>query len=316
MTDNSRYSAFASDVLHGLSAPKKFIPSKYLYDARGSLLFQQIMAMRVYYPTFCEREILENKSVEIYSMLNFDTAFDIIEFGAGDGSKTISLLKTISTLNPEIVYKPVDISRSALLKLTQNVASELPRLQMQLIEGDYSVENTVIESRPALLLFLGGNIGNYERDDAVALLKSFGRRMKKGDKILIGFDLRKDPAVIQLAYDDPNGITKAFNINLLTRINDELSANIIPDKFNFYCHYDPVSGGVYSYLYSLEKQAIFSQVLNRTFSFEENELIFTELSQKFNFDEIQALATASGFTTISHITDSRNYFTDSLWEKA
>lgn len=315
MPNITKQTAFAADVLAGLSSVTKSLSSKYFYDARGSQLFQEIMAMPEYYPTLCEKEILETKSDEILSLINFDQPFDIVEFGSGDGSKTIELLKTFYDEKQKFTYVPIDISADVLKDLEQNVKSILPNITIESLAGDYSDISKKKSNKPALLLFLGGNIGNYQREEAVTLLRSFGENMKKGDKILVGMDLRKDPHVIKLAYDDPHGITKDFNMNLLTRMNRELETNFNLDAFGFYCHYDPVCGGVRSYLYSKEKQQVTSHLLEKTFDFERNELIWTELSQKFSFQEIDELAKESGFSVIKNITDSRNYFTDSLWIK-
>lgn len=315
MPNITKQTAFEADVLSGLSTSPKSLPSKYFYDAKGSQLFQEIMAMPEYYPTLCEKEILETKSHELLALIDFDEPFDIIEFGSGDGSKTISLLKTFAEHNKDFTYIPIDISKDVLEDLKKNVHSVLPDLVIEPLAGDYSDISKKKSKKPALLLFLGGNIGNYSHEDALVLLRNFGENMKTGDKIVIGMDLRKDPHVIKLAYDDPHGITRDFNLNLLARMNRELQTAIDLDTFGFYCHYDPVSGGVKSYLYSKLDQKIKSPVLDCTFTFEKHEFIWTELSQKFSFDEIDALAEAAGFKVIKNITDSKNYFTDSVWIK-
>lgn len=315
MPNITKQTAFAADVIAGLSSNSKSLSSKYFYDARGSQLFQEIMAMPEYYPTLCEKEILETKSDEILSLIDFDQPFDIIEFGSGDGSKTIELLQTFYQHKSKFTYVPIDISADVLNDLEQNVKAILPEISIESLAGDYSDISKKKSAKPALLLFLGGNIGNYSREEAVNLLQSFGENMKKGDKILVGMDLRKDPHVIKLAYDDPHGITQEFNMNLLTRMNRELETNFDLDAFGFYCHYDPISGGVRSYLYSKKQQQVTSHLLGKKFNFDKNELIWTELSQKFSFKEIDELAQEAGFSVVKNITDSKNYFTDSLWIK-
>lgn len=315
MPNIAKQTAFAADVIAGLSSNSKSLSSKYFYDARGSQLFQEIMAMPEYYPTLCEKEILETKSDEILSLIDFDQPFDIIEFGSGDGSKTIELLQTFYQHKSKFTYVPIDISADVLNDLEQNVKAILPEISIESLAGDYSDISKKKSAKPALLLFLGGNIGNYSREEAVNLLQSFGENMKKGDKILVGMDLRKDPHVIKLAYDDPHGITQEFNMNLLTRMNRELETNFDIDAFGFYCHYDPISGGVRSYLYSKKQQQVTSHLLGKKFNFDKNELIWTELSQKFSFKEIDELAQEAGFSVVKNITDSKNYFTDSLWIK-
>ncbi|RZJ63229.1 MAG: hypothetical protein EOO45_21675, partial [Flavobacterium sp.] len=182
--------------------------------------------------------------------------------------------------------------------------------------GDYFEEISGIAGEsPSLYLFLGGNIGNYQPEEATGLLDKFNIQMKKGDMLLIGMDLQKNPRIVQKAYDDPHGITRAFNLNLLTRMNRELEANINIDQFEFYCDYNPQNGEVHSYLVSLKKQSFYSAVLNKTFYLEKDELIWTELSKKFTPAAIDELAQATGFVVDANFMDCRHYFTDSLWIK-
>ncbi|HEU4496186.1 MAG TPA: L-histidine N(alpha)-methyltransferase, partial [Flavobacterium sp.] len=156
---------------------------------------------------------------------------------------------------------------------------------------------------------------NYKKEEAVGLLHKFASGMRRGDKLLMGIDLQKSPRVIQKAYDDPHGITKAFNMNLLKRISRELEAAIDLEQFDFYCHYNPENGEVNSYLFSLIEQSFYCRTLSRSFYFQKNEMIWTELSKKYNFAEIEELASAAGFKITSHFLDEKEYFTDSLWEK-
>ena len=168
---------------------------------------------------------------------------------------------------------------------------------------------------PSLLLFLGGNIGNYNADKAKHLLGLFYDNMKLGDKLLIGFDLKKNPITIHNAYYDSHGITKRFNLNLLLRINRELDADFKIDDFDFYCHYNPLTGDVKSYVISLRKQTVSLGALNKTIDFDYNELIWTELSKKYSIEDIQELADHSNFKLNTNFLDCKHYFTDSLWEK-
>ncbi|MDV6167811.1 L-histidine N(alpha)-methyltransferase [Flavobacterium sp. DG1-102-2] len=310
-------SHFAEDVLEGLSAKKKHLSSKYFYDDAGSRIFVEIMHMPEYYPTACEFEILSQQSGEIFKKLHFDGKFNIVEFGSGDGSKTRHLLKAFLDKGGDFTYIPIDISQEANDILRDNMKQALPNLTIKPQTGDYFEVLDTLQgsSTPNLFLFLGGNIGNYKREEALELLKKFNAGMKKGDLLLIGMDLRKNPRVIQQAYDDPHGITKAFNMNLLQRINRELDADIQMDQFDFYCDYSPETGEVNSYLVSLKKQHFHSTVLNTTFHFEKDELIWTELSRKYSFTEIEELAAAAGFKASHNFLDCKHYFTDSLWVK-
>ena len=309
--------AFAEDVLKGLTDGKKHLSSRYFYDDEGSHIFQQIMEMPEYYPTNCEFEILSEQSGKILEQLKFEGKFNIVEFGSGDGVKTKQLLKTFLDKKADFTYVPIDISEEAILILEENIRASLPEIKMNSKVGDYFdiLKDISKEETPNLFLFLGGNIGNYKKEDASDLLGKFASGMKKGDKLLMGIDLQKSPRTIQKAYDDPHGITKAFNMNLLKRINRELEADIDLDQFDFYCHYNPENGEVNSYLYSLAQQSFHSKVLDKSFDFQKGETIWTELSKKYSFSEIEELAEQLDFKVLSNFLDSKKYFTDSLWEK-
>jgi len=313
MEDNT----FAKDIDQGLSAPFKHISSKYFYDDIGSGIFQQIMKMPEYYPTNCEFEILSLQSEKIIDQLNFNQPFNIVEFGAGDGIKTRQLLKKLVEKGIDFTYVPIDISAKAIEELQNNMLSALPKMKISPLVGNYfTMAEALFELQmPALFLFLGGNIGNYKTDEANSLMEQFGRNMKPGDKLLTGFDLRKNPATIRDAYDDKQGITRAFNLNLLTRINRELGGNINIGQFDFYSYYDPENGEVKSYLVSLSAQNIHLAKTGKTYSFHQNELIWTELSKKYTFTEIEDLATRNNFKVVEHFLDCKHYFTDSLWIK-
>ena len=309
--------AFAEDVLKGLTDKKKHLSSRYFYDDEGSHIFQQIMKMPEYYPTNCEFEILSEQSENILEQLNFKEKFNIVEFGSGDGTKTKQLLQAFLNKNADFTYVPIDISEEAILILEENIRASIPKLQMNSKVGDYFdiLEDISKEETPNLFLFLGGNIGNYKKDDALDLLQKFASGMKKGDKLLMGIDLQKSPRTIQKAYDDPHGITKAFNMNLLQRINRELEADIDLDQFDFYCHYNPENGEVNSYLFSLIKQNFYSKILDTTFTFQKDEMIWTELSKKYSLSEIEELASTLDFKVVENFLDKKGYFADSLWEK-
>ncbi|KGO91765.1 L-histidine N(alpha)-methyltransferase [Flavobacterium subsaxonicum] len=318
MATTTLLSTFAQDVRTGLTDKNKYLSSKYFYDDAGSRIFMEIMKMPEYYPTGCEFEIISQQSAQILSKLNFSGPFNIVEFGSGDGMKTKHLLKAFTNAGASFTYIPIDISQEAIDALEHNINAFVPNIDMQPRTGDYFEvleELSTTSDVPSLFLFMGGNIGNYLPDDALALLQKFNAGMKHGDKLLVGIDLQKNPRTIQLAYDDPHGITKAFNMNLLRRINNELEADIALDQFDFYSNYNPQNGEVNSYLVSLKKQHFHSTVLNQTFFFEKDELVWTELSKKYLIPQIHELAAASGFGVSHNFLDCRHYFTDSLWEK-
>jgi dimethylhistidine N-methyltransferase len=312
MTDN-----FAQDVLKGLTAKNKYLSSKYFYDDNGSRIFQEIMNMPEYYLTGAEFEILSMQSKQIIEALEFSGPFNIVELGAGDGFKTFKLLEYLVSANVDFHYIPIDISQEAIDILTRRLKEKLPSLKIHPKVGDYFeiLKDNRESQYPSLLLFLGGNIGNYQEDKAKELLQLFHKNMKLGDKLLIGFDIKKNPIIIHNAYYDKHGITKRFNLNLLLRINRELGGDFKIDDFDFYCHYNPITGDVKSYIVSLRQQTVHIKSLNKSIDFDYDELIWTELSKKYSISEIRNLAEASNFKLTSNFLDCKHYFTDSLWEK-
>ena len=308
---------FAKDVLRGLLAENKYLSSKYFYDDNGSRIFQEIMNMPEYYLTDAEFEILSLQSKQIIEALHFTEPFNIVELGAGDGFKTFKLLEYLINNQIKFNYVPIDISEEAINTLTKRLKERLPNIIIKPKVGDYFeiLKQNKKSDYPSLLLFLGSNIGNYSQESAIELLKLFNQNIKKGDKLLIGFDLKKNPITIHNAYYDPHGITKRFNLNLLLRINHELDADFKIDDFDFYCHYNPLSGEVRSYIVSLREQNVILNKLDTTIHFDYNELIWTELSKKYSLLEIDSLALESNFKTTNNFLDCKHYFADSLWEK-
>lgn len=308
---------FAKDVLAGLSAEHKYLSSKYFYDDNGSRIFQEIMNMPEYYLTDAEFEILSMQSQQIFETLQFSKSFNIIELGAGDGFKTFKLLEYLVNKKVNFKYIPIDISQEAMDILTAHLKERLPDLNVEPKVGDYFeiLKSNKESDYQSLLLFLGSNVGNYEEAKAEELLSLFNRSMKKGDKLLIGIDLKKNPIVIHNAYYDKHGITKRFNLNLLLRINRELGADFKIDDFDFYCHYNPDTGEVKSYIVSLRRQSVYIKKLDKTVNFDYNELIWTELSKKYSIQDIETLAIASNFKVNRNFLDCKHLFADSLWEK-
>eukprot|EP01093_Parvamoeba_rugata_P010171 TRINITY_DN2771_c0_g1_i1.p1 TRINITY_DN2771_c0_g1~~TRINITY_DN2771_c0_g1_i1.p1 ORF type:complete len:314 (-),score=74.40 TRINITY_DN2771_c0_g1_i1:97-1038(-) len=306
---------FKKDLIEGLSKEQKTLSSKYFYDDAGSRIFQEIMNMPEYYLTNSEFEILSLQAKQIIEALNFNEPFNIIELGAGDGFKTFKLLEYLVNNNINFHYVPIDISQGAMDDLTGKLKQKLPQLSIHPRVGDYfevlSKENMQTKI-PSLLLFLGSNVGNYSKNEAVSLMQLFNSNMKQGDKLLLGVDLKKNPITIQNAYFDKHGITKRFNINLPLRINREFDADFKIDDFDFYCHYNPINGEVRSYIVSLRNQKVELKKINESFDFTYDELIWTELSKKYSLKGIEELAKDSNFKVENHFLDCKHYFTDTL----
>lgn len=309
---------FAEDVLRGLTSTPKQLSSKYFYDDEGSRLFQEIMKLPEYYLTRSELEIFQTQTDAIFrSFANGDNAFDLIELGAGDGTKTAVLVDHFLKQNADISYSPIDISQEALDALSVKFAAEFPALKIETRNGDYfkilrSLKNG--DRRRKILLFLGSNIGNFTYEQSVEFFRHLRAVMNEDDLLFIGFDLQKDPHVIVRAYDDSQGVTARFNLNLLSRINRELGANFDLDKFSHYAVYRPVECAARSFLISREKQTVTIDALDRSFDFDQWEAIFMEISQKYSLQMIDDLARESGFEIKQNFFDGRNYYCDSLWQ--
>lgn len=314
----TKQNTFAEDVLKGLSSAPKFLSSKYFYDDEGSRLFQEIMKLPEYYLTRAESEIFETRKKEIFeSFKNGHQQFDVIELGAGDGTKTALLIEYFLGQSVEFSYTPIDISQEAIDFLTAKFSAEFPALSMKPKTGDYFriLETLKSESsRRKILLFLGSNIGNFSREQAIDFFRALRRVMNEDDLLLIGFDLQKDPRVILRAYDDARGVTAEFNLNLLRRINRELGADFDLEKFSHYAVYRPTECAARSFLISREEQTVRVETLEREFQFKAWEPIFMEISQKYDLEMIADLARETGFEVKENFFDGKRYFVDSLWK--
>jgi dimethylhistidine N-methyltransferase len=311
-------SQFAEDVLDGLSSVPKHLSSKYFYDDDGSRLFQEIMRLPEYYPTRAELKIFTEQADAICDAFRANAeAIDLIELGAGDGTKTAVLIENFLQHNVDFTYSPIDISREANDALSARFREKFPSLRIDPHTGDYfkvlhDLRNG--SDRRKVLMFLGSNIGNFQRDQAVDFFRQLRAVMNEDDRLFIGIDKQKDPRVIVAAYDDPQGVTAAFNLNLLSRINRELGGNFDLSKFSHYAQYRPVECAARSFLISRERQTVTIKALRRSFDFEQWEPIFMEISQKYTRAMIEDLASESGFTIETDFFDDVNFYSDSLWK--
>ena len=314
----TKQNTFADDVLRGLSASPKFLSSKYFYDDEGSRLFQQIMDLPEYYLTRAEFEIFSTQTREIFeAFTKQNKSFDLIELGAGDGTKTAVLIDYFLKQTADFSYMPIDISQEAIDSLTGKFKNEFPALSMNAKTGDYFriLETLKSESKKAkIILFLGSNIGNFSKEQAQDFFRQLRSVMNENDLLFVGFDLQKDPRVILKAYDDAQNVTAAFNLNLLARINRELGGNFDLENFSHYAIYRPTECAARSFLISRRAQTVFIKSLKKSFDFAAWEPIFMEISQKYNSEMIEDLARASGFQVEKEFFDANKYFVDSLWK--
>lgn len=307
-------SSFLEDVITGLKAPQKSLSSKYFYDEKGSRIFQEIMNLEEYYLPKCELEILQNSSGNILDKIPFKE-LDIIELGAGDGSKTVIFLEEAVKSGKHINYIPLDISGEILEVNRDLVKARIPGLDVQVLAGDYLKTIFQLKERKQarLLLFMGSNIGNFPGESAIEFIRFINDFLRQGDFFLMGVDLKKNPHVIRAAYNDSKGVTKKFNINLLERINRELDADFDLDSFEHYGVYNPLTGSALSFLVSLKTQRV--KIGENEITFDQYETIHTEISQKYSLKDLDKIASKTGFEWDKHFTDEKGYYSLSLFRK-
>ncbi|MFC4210926.1 L-histidine N(alpha)-methyltransferase [Pedobacter lithocola] len=306
---------FLQETLAGLSAEPKRMFSKYFYDEVGDHIFQQIMDMEEYYLTNAEMEIMQYQASGLADAISTENeAFDLIELGAGDATKSIHLLKMLLAKNLNFKYYPIDFSEHVIDDLELNLPIKLPELEFEGLNGDYFdmlKKAAEISERKKVVLFMGANIGNMNVNEAKEFCLSLKQLLSPNDILIIGFDLKKNPHQILAAYNDRAGITRSFNLNLLSRINRELDGNFDLNAFEHYASYDPETGACKSYLISLKNQVV--NIGSAAIHFSENEFILMEISQKYSLNEIDELAQSSGFQLVIYFTDQQKYFVDAVW---
>jgi len=316
---NTRFtSAFEEDVHTGLTSYPKHLSSKYFYDKKGDKLFQDIMNLPEYYLTNCEYNILATNTEEIANAFAGSNGFDLIELGAGGGKKTTLLLKYSIDNKINFEYLPADISQNALDDLQESLKKELPKLSVKPQQGTYfeTLERlSDYNSRKKVILVLGSNIGNLLHKDAIVFLKQIQEAMSEDDMLFMGFDQKKNPQTILDAYNDPTGITEAFNKNVLERINNDLDGNFDLDTFFHWETYNPETGTAKSFLISKEKQTVTIKDLDLKVDFEAWESIHTEISQKYDDLIVEWLASQSDLKVTDSFTDEKDYYKNYIFRK-
>lgn len=306
---------FSADVQRGLSSRPKSLPPKYFYDALGSQLFEAICLLPEYYLTRAEDEILATHAEAIIDSLKV-TPETVLEFGSGSATKTRWLIEVLLERGrPDLRYVPVDISTAALERSARQLLGKYPTLRIEAYASDY--ETALARLRTArngsmLTLFLGSNIGNFDRDEAGRFLRAVRRALRRDDALLVGIDLKKGRELLEAAYDDALGVTAAFNLNLLARINRELDADFDPRAFRHVAIYNEALGRVELYLESARTQRVRIAALAIEVPFERGERIHTENSYKYDLDEISELARQNGFERKSTWFDRQRLFSSNL----
>jgi dimethylhistidine N-methyltransferase len=299
---------FAKDVAAGLTSEPKHLSCRYFYDREGSRLFEAICELPEYYLTRAETEILEGHAREIVSLFPGDLT--VIELGSGNAVKTRLLLEALLP-GRRVRYVPIDICRPVLEESAANLLQCFPALEIVAVAAEYheGLRHLRSESdRPRLILWLGSNIGNFTREEAAAFLRRIRDTMTSADRMLVGVDLRKDLAVLEAAYDDAAGVTAAFNLNLLARVNRELDGNFDLSAFQHRAVYHQELGRIEMYLVSTRVQSVMIGRIGMTVRFAAGETVHTENSYKYSIAEIQAGATAAGLQDQSFWQDAAGRF--------
>lgn len=299
-------------VREGLTSDRKRLPSQFFYDVEGSRLFEEICDLPEYYLTRAETEILERASTLLARRLPEITT--LVELGSGSAVKTELLLRAFEA-DRALRYVPIDVSRSALEDSIARLESRHPELEILAAIAEYERGLAAIEPLdlgPQLLIWLGSSIGNLDREEAADFLARIRRAMPDEDRLLVGIDLRKDRETLERAYDDSQGVTARFDMNLLTRINRELGGRFELRHFAHRVHYDEASGSVQSFLESLRDQTVRLEQLDLEVSFRAGERVHTEDSYKYSLEEIDELAQRVGFRIEQRHLDAKQRFSLSL----
>jgi L-histidine N-alpha-methyltransferase len=305
--------SFAEDVRRGLTASPKVLLPKYFYDALGSRLFEAICELPEYYLTRAETEIFASHAGEIAAAL--DGRLRLVELGSGDAQKTRLLIAAVLARQGELDYVPIDISQSAIEQSSDRLLGTYPELRITAYVAEYQAALRALCHEPlppgvtrTLVPFLGSTIGNLDPAERVDLLQDIRRCLRPGDGLLLGTDLRKDERVLLAAYDDALGVTAAFNLNLLVRINRELGGEIDLATFRHRARYDPEKGRIEMHLESRRDQSMPIRGLGLEVAFAAGETIHTESSYKFSPEQIADLAGRTGFELRRTWTDSGRRF--------
>jgi L-histidine Nalpha-methyltransferase len=298
------HAEFAQAVLAGFATKPRSLPCRFFYDARGSALFEEITQLEEYYPTRVETALLEAYGAEIAERMG--NARVLVEFGSGSSRKTSLLLSALAGVS---LYVPIDVAGESLAEAAEWLSERHDGLAIRPLIADFTKTRTLpVAARRSRKLgfFSGSTIGNLTQGDARDFLANAARLLGRDAAFLVGVDLKKDPAILIPAYNDRRGVTAAFNLNLLERINRELDGDIDIDRFAHDAIYDEARGRIEMHLVSLARQTV--RVLGRAFSFAKGERIHTENSHKYSVEDFQALARSAGWTPVHAWTDADRLF--------
>lgn len=310
---DKRRTAFRDAVAAGLAASPKYLPCCYFYDRKGSELFESICELPEYYLTRAETAILKASADEIAGL--FPREVTLVEFGSGNAAKTRLLMECFLQGRSRLRYVPIDICRTVLEESSLDLLRSYPRLEVVAVAAEYQEGLRYLYAEAGasrLVLWLGSNIGNFERQEAAAFMRRAGETFSPTDRLLVGIDLRKEPAILQRAYDDSAGVTAQFNLNILVRINRELGGHFDLERFQHRAVYEERMGRIEMYVVSARAQTVAIERLDRTVHFRADEAIHTENSYKYSLDEITELAAAADLAIERQWFDAEQRFSLTL----
>ena len=300
--------ATAQAVREGLGATPKWLPAKLFYDEAGSALFEQITELPEYYLTRTERAIFESSAAEILQAAG--SSLTLVELGAGTAAKTCILIEEMLRRQPLALFYPIDLSPSALQEAATQLGRQFPQLRVNPIIADYTggVEALNRISGRKLVLYIGSSIGNFELDESVRVLRRIRRTLRTGDALLLGADFAKSSKILVPAYNDSQGVTAAFNKNILARLNRELEANFDLDAFRHVALWNRGCSRMEIYLESAIAQQVFIPALDMDVTFAKGERIHTENSYKYTVEMIETILRESGFNLEKSWHDRQKWF--------
>lgn len=311
--DYAAEDVFSRDILNGLTRTPKRIPSKYFYDARGSELFEQICEQPEYYLTRTELGILEEHAADIAAAIGPNAL--VVEYGSGAGIKTRLLL---DALEAPVGYVPVEISSTALDASVENLAEEFPEVDMLPVSADFTqpvdLPSPEQAARRTVIFFPGSTLGNFERGEAIGLLRTMCVEMGCNGAAIVGIDLKKDSAILESAYNDAAGITREFTLNLLSRINRELETDFDLSRFEHRAHYNALAGRIETHIVSDADQVV--RVGGRDVAFAKDEAMLVEYSCKYSQEDFAAMAAKAGLRVVRTWTDPNHWFAVQMLERA
>lgn len=313
--DENSFEDFKLAVANGLNQQQKTLPTPYLYDKKGSELFSAITKHSDYYLTNAELAVLTQHKEKIANLLQHEP-FDLVELGPGEGQKTEILIQEFLKQSFDFSYVPIDINREYLTFLEHHFKKKFSYLNVKLIHANYFSGLNVLKKdshRRKLILFLGSSLGNFDPLSTQQFLTFLRQHLEAGDMFLLGLDICQNIPMLLKAYNDSDGLTQAFNLNLLERINQELKADFNLKQFQHYATYNVYTRAMESYLISLIPQTVHIKSIDEVFHFQAMEPILIECSYKYRLDTIPQLATSNGFQWVRNFVDKHGFFLDTFW---